>query len=115
MRESPSIAPGSDRDIYLVLDDLGRAGRAWRETDLEDSDREMLNADLLEDQYKNPLRVIAFNTAEGWSRDASEDVAREIQQRCADRMIEVPATLQAFVGRFAAPGEVRSPLPKRAD
>jgi hypothetical protein len=33
MRPSPSIVPGIDRDIYLVLDDYGRVGRAWAETD----------------------------------------------------------------------------------
>ncbi|MCS3978749.1 hypothetical protein [Bradyrhizobium japonicum] len=32
MRISPSIVPGSERDIYLVLDDFGgRLGRAWTE------------------------------------------------------------------------------------
>jgi hypothetical protein len=29
---SPSIVPGTDRDIYLVLDGYGRVGRAWAET-----------------------------------------------------------------------------------
>jgi len=38
MRPSPSIAPGIDRDTYLVLDDFGRIGRAWRETDVEETD-----------------------------------------------------------------------------
>jgi hypothetical protein len=38
----------------------------------------------LEGQYSNPVRIIAFNVAEGWVRDGSEDIAREIRQRCAD-------------------------------
>jgi len=29
-------------------------------------------------QYSNPVRVVSFNTAEGWSRDVTEDIAREI-------------------------------------
>ncbi|QOG23373.1 MULTISPECIES: hypothetical protein [Bradyrhizobium] len=41
MRISPSIVPGSDRDIYLVLDDFGaHLGRAWTETAEEHTDRE---------------------------------------------------------------------------
>jgi hypothetical protein len=32
-------------------------------------------------QYGDPLRVVAFNTAEHWSEDASGDVAREILRR----------------------------------
>src|SRR5215217_5331678 len=31
MRNSPSIVPGADQDVYLVADDLGRHGRIWRE------------------------------------------------------------------------------------
>ena len=26
-------------------------------------------------EYRNPLRVVAFNTVEGWSRDVSEEIA----------------------------------------
>jgi len=33
MRPSPSIVPVIDRDTYLLLDDYGRVGRAWAETD----------------------------------------------------------------------------------
>jgi hypothetical protein len=80
MRRSPSIVPDQDdRDVYLVLDDLGgRLGRAWRETDEESTDRRVLITDLLDGQYSNPARIAAFNTAEGWSRDVSEEIADEI-------------------------------------
>ena len=68
----PSIAPSppDDIDIYMVLDDFGgRLGRVWRETDDEQTDRKTLIYDLMTGQYKNPVRVVVFNTAEGWSRD----------------------------------------------
>ena len=48
-----------------LLDQFGqRLGRAWRETDEADTDFEALIRDLLEGQYNNPVRVVAFNTAE---------------------------------------------------
>ena len=48
MRTSPSIVPhGADLDTYLVLDDFGRPGCSWRETDAESADRKMLIRDLL--------------------------------------------------------------------
>jgi hypothetical protein len=49
IRRSPSIVlQEADRDIYLVLDDFGdRLGRAWRETEEEDTDRETLIRDLM--------------------------------------------------------------------
>ena len=67
MRQSPSIVPpAADQDIYLVLDDFGgRLGQSWRETDVEATRLETVLADLLDGQYSNPVRVIAFNTAEG--------------------------------------------------
>jgi hypothetical protein len=78
---SPSIVPpGNDQDVYLVLDDFGgRIGQAWRETNADATRLETVVADLLDGQYSNPVRVVGFNTAEGWSRDVSEDVARESQ------------------------------------
>ena len=49
----------------LVVDDFGRSGRVYRETDVETADLETVILDLPESQYKNPVRVFAFNTAEG--------------------------------------------------
>ena len=100
MRPSPSIIPGIDQDIHLVLDDFGALGCAWRETNVQDTELESVITDLLEGQYSNPIRVISFNTAEGWSRDVSEDVARELQRRCVDQDRELPKFLQEFVDRY---------------
>ena len=78
---TPSIVPsGSDQTVYLVADDFGRLGRAWRETDYEATDLETVIQDLLSGQYNNPVRVVAFNTDERWY--VSEDVAHELRQRC---------------------------------
>ena len=73
----PSIVPsGPSQDVFLVLDQFGeRLGRAWRETDENDTDYETLIRHLLEGQCNNPVRVVVFNTDEGWSRDVSGDVA----------------------------------------
>jgi hypothetical protein len=75
----PSIIPANrlDRDMYLVLEDFS-SGAAWRETDEDRTDYRTLISDLLTGQYDHPLRVVAFNPLEGWSRDASEDVAHEL-------------------------------------
>src|SRR5215208_5047743 len=102
MRRSPSIVPpAGDQEVYLVLDDFGsELGRAWRETDVEHTDLETLVADLLDGQYSNPVRVIAFNTAEGWWRDVSEDVAHELRRRCAEQARDFPSSLEEFVHRY---------------
>ena len=96
---TPSIVPGGDQSVYLVLDDFGRHGRAWRETDSEATDLEAIILDLLEGQYSDPVRVVGFNTGEGWSRDVSEDVAHEIRHRCDLQGSDVPAHLEGFMDR----------------
>jgi hypothetical protein len=99
-KSAPSIIPeGEDQTVYLVLDDFGHRGMSWRETDVKDTDLEAVITDLLEGQYNNPVRVVGFNTAAGWARDVSEDVAQEIATRCGLRGEEVPANLQDFVER----------------
>jgi hypothetical protein len=89
MRESPSIIPWGelDRTAYLVLNDFSGAfgGLAWSETDVANTNRATLIHHLLEGQYSSPVRIVAFNTAEGWSRDASDEIAAELAQACADR------------------------------
>jgi hypothetical protein len=74
MRSSPSVVPKAGQEIYLVLDDFGGSvGRAWRETAEEDANHEALIRDLMDDQYTRPRRIVAFNTAQGWSRDVTKD------------------------------------------
>ena len=96
MRTSPSITPnGLERDIYLVLDDFGSLGRVWRETDEAGTNRTWMIRNLLEGQYANPVRIVAFNTAEGWSRDVTLDVADELR-RSYPEFDEVPASVLRF-------------------
>src|ERR1700712_2687188 len=98
---TPSIVPNEDdQTVYLVADDFGKIGRAWREADYETTDLEKVVQDLLTGQYKNPIRVIAFNTAERWSQDVSEDVAHELRRRCDLQMQDVPFYLQDFNDRY---------------
>jgi hypothetical protein len=79
---APSIVPqGGERDIYKVEDDLGELGRIWPEADSEVTDFETVVTDLLTGQYRSPVRVIAFNVAEGWSRDVSTEIAHELRHR----------------------------------
>src|SRR5438876_11538146 len=96
--ESPSIVLKADRDTYLVLDDFGgQLGRAWCETNEGDTDRETLIRDLMEGhQYNHPARIVAFNTAEGWSRDVTMDIADELRRRFAE-YDEVPVSVQEFL------------------
>src|SRR5436309_2275776 len=109
---SPSIIPNDrlDRDFYIVLEDF-RDGAAFRETD-EGLDYPTLVTDLLSGQYGQVLRVVAFNPCEGWSRDASEDVARELERHASNGNWEISEGLQDFIeGQLGRKIGVQLPLP----
>jgi hypothetical protein len=94
--KSPPIVPGFDFEVCLVLDDFGRF-RAYREADEKEADRETVTRDIMNGQYERPSRVVAFNTAEGWSRDITEDIAREIVECAARKAEPLSKAAQAFV------------------
>ena len=98
MSRAPSIAPHvPEKDTYFVLDDFGgRIGRAWRETDEDAVDRETLILNLLSGEYKNPVGIVAFNSAEGWCRDVTMDIADELRRRCAE-YDEISESVLAFL------------------
>ena len=97
---TPSIVPNNhDQNVYLVVDDFGRNGRCYRETDVEGTDLETILGDLLAGQYNNPVRVVGFNTAERWSQDVTEDVAQELRRGCDLELSDVPTSIQDFVER----------------
>ena len=99
---TPSIVPnGHDETVYLVIDDFGRAGLFFHETNLDRTDLESVIADLMAGQYDNPIRVVAFNTTERWANDVSDDIAREIRRRADIAYEDVSSTIEEFVIRHA--------------
>jgi len=62
MRKSgwtPSIVPnGDDQNVYLMVDNLGRFGRVWREAEVDHPDLETVIHDLLAGEYSNPIQRI---------------------------------------------------------
>ena len=81
MRNTPPLVPETfsyDTTVYIVLDDFGTLGRAYAETDEGQADEAVVIRDIIDGQYSKPLRVVAFNTHQGWSRDVTEEVAQKI-------------------------------------
>jgi hypothetical protein len=106
MRRSwtPSIVPnGHDQTVYLAVNNFGKLGTAFAETDVDQADLETTINDLMSGQYSDPVRVVAFNTAEHWSEDASEDVAREIMRRLDLAVLELSPSIGEFVEHHLGP------------
>ena len=95
--ESPPTAPAFDADVYLVLDDFGTIGRAYREADETQTDRETVIQNFLAGEYNNPVRVVCFNTAQGSSHDATLEIVREIQERANRHRFELSQGLRDFI------------------
>jgi hypothetical protein len=66
---------------------------------------------MLDGQYSDSVRIVAFNTAKGWSRDVSAEIADEIAQRCAMDGFDVPPFVERFVEWHCNGGPRQLPLP----
>jgi hypothetical protein len=52
-------------------------------------------------QYERPIRVVVFNTARGWSRDVTDEIANELRKRCTD-VGGIPWSLQDFLDQHGS-------------
>ena len=103
---TPGLVPHFEVTVYIVFDDFGKAGWIYRETDDREANLESVVDDLLTGQLQNPVRVVAFNTSEGWSRDVSENVAREVVRRVAERGRQLASNSRQFVAMYANENEL---------
>jgi hypothetical protein len=100
--------------VTITTSNLGRLGRVWREADDSAAELEAVILDLLAGQYKSPIRVVAFSTAEHWSQDVSANVAQELRRRCDLQQLDIRFFLQDFVDRYEGRfRDIQRPLPIR--
>jgi hypothetical protein len=93
-----SIVPEVEPTVYLVLDDYGpKIGRAYVNTDELQSTEEATIDYMLRGEYSNPVRVVAFNTAEGWSRDMSVPIAQAVLLRAIKTADPIPKHILNFI------------------
>ena len=97
---SPPLAPklNGDATVYIVLSDFGPLGRAYVETDEAAASERDVVSNISSGQYPKPIRVVAFNTAEGWSRDVTEDIAQALLERDASEN-DLSESAKIFFGR----------------
>jgi hypothetical protein len=81
------------------------------ETDEDDTEREAVIRHLMEGQFHSPVRVVAFNPAQGWSQDVTAEIADELAERLAQRDEPVPVTLEGFIDRHSTRPAIQLVLP----
>ena len=100
MRTKIPLAPREpDVTVHIVLNDFGPLGSAYVETDEAEADEATIVEHILSGQYSHPMRLIAFHTAEGWSRDITEDIARAVLTKARNENRSVAIVVQEFLDR----------------
>ena len=85
---TPPLARSTDSTVYLVLDCA--------------ADLQTLVSDLLSSRYRHLLRVVAFDTVDGGTRDVTAEIAREVLSRAVELERELPAAVRDFLERAGA-------------
>ncbi len=73
---APSIVPS---ETFYIVRDQAADGDVLCEMDVRHSHFDDVLNDMVAARYRQPVAVYAFNPEEGWSRDVSEEIARELQ------------------------------------
>jgi hypothetical protein len=96
---TPPLAP-DEPAVHIVLDENGgRLGRVYREMAEVETDEKTIVENIINDEYSCPVRVVAFNTAEGWARDVTEDIALAVSSRARSENRSLSKVAQEFVER----------------
>jgi len=83
--DTASLVPlYESNDVYLVLDELVTFGRVWRELSEEAANEQTVLELIANGEFHRPMRVIMFNTAEGWSRDETVAMGFKLLQMSHD-------------------------------
>lgn len=92
-----------DVTVHIVLNDCGPLGRAFVETDEDEVDEDTIVENILNGQYSHPVRVIAFNTAEGRADDVTEDIAVAVLNRAQREHRSIGKVVRDFLERALGP------------
>ena len=98
MRNQTPLAPREPFDVtvHIVLNDFGPLDRAYVETDEAEADEATIIENILSGVYSHPVRVIAFNTVEGWARDVTEDVAQAVLSKAQNERRRSQSSRRSF-------------------
>jgi len=96
---APPLAPAHPviGTVYLVLDDFGALGRVYREMDETEADPTHIVRHMVRGEFNRPLRVVAFNVDEGWSRDVSAEIAEAVADVADEQRRSLSRTAREFL------------------
>ena len=99
MGQDVSLVPlYEDNNVYMVLDELVTFGRVWRETSEEAANEQTVLNLIADGEFHHPVRVIVFNSAEGWCRDETAALGLKLLEMSREGRALGPAAID-FVER----------------
>ena len=99
MGQDVSLVPlNEDNDVYMVLDELLTFGRVWREASEEAANEQTVLNLIADGEFRRPVRVIVFNSAEGWCRDETAALGLKLLEMSRESRVLGPAAID-FVER----------------
>jgi hypothetical protein len=98
----PTPLARDELTVYQVLDDLGKLGHIWREIAEARANEQAIIDDILSGQYVRPLRIVAFNTDSGWSRDVTCEIAAKLLDAAGTQGRPFGAAAWEFIERATA-------------
>ena|SRR6516162_7405334 len=94
-----SIVPDTtENTTYLLLDEIGHYGSTWREISAKDANEAAIVQWIIEGQFSHPVKIVAFNTDDGWSHDMTRNIATKLLDLKRDG-VEFSAAARDFVER----------------
>lgn len=93
-------SPVADADVYLVECDLivdGKRQRYFAEREAAHTNRADTLQDIIGRQFHGLRRVLCMNPFEGWCRDVSEDIARDVLAAEIDNGGKVGLNVVSFI------------------
>ena len=99
---APSVVPS---ETFYIVRDQASDGDVLREMEVTRSHFDDVLSDMVAARYRKPVAVYAFNPDEGWSRDVSEEFARELQSLIDVAQSELSVSIDEFMRRHAWHGQ----------
>ena len=74
-----SIAPDDSATTYLLLDEMtNQRVNIWPEIAADEANEATIVQWIIEGLFSRPIKIVAFNTDDGWSRDVTHEIATKL-------------------------------------
>ena len=94
------IVRASENTTYLLLDEMtNQRASIWPEISADEANEATIVQWIIEGQFSRPVKIVAFNTEDGWSRDVTQEIATKLLDLNSNG-VALSAAAREFVERL---------------